>query len=653
MKPIRWILILLTTPLALYAQAQSHSLVKLWETDTVVAVPESVLPDATHSFLFVSLIDGGPWDVDGKGGVGKLSLDGKRYTPDWITGLNAPKGLGRYKDRLYVADVSEVVVMDIAKGKIEKKIGIAGATGLNDITVDATGIVYVSDSKAGRVYRIQNDIPTLYMDDLPGANGLKATKDGLYILAKKAVLLADASKKLRTITDLPNGGDGIEEVGNGDLIVSEWVGYVYYVYADGRKEQLLDTHLQKKNTADIQYDPATKILYIPGFNAKTVSAWRLASSPSTLLWDSHRLNTWREKALAGDTTALRLITRLRGQADRLLALAPLSVMDKGLTPPSGSRHDYMSQAPYFWYDSSKPNGLPYLRRDGQRNPEINKITDHESLGELGSRVHTLALAWKLTGDNRYAEKASLLLHRWFLDDSSRMNPNLDYGQGIPGINTGRGIGIIETIPLISIADGAILLEASPAWTATDAKALRSWYTQYLHWMLTSTNGLEEHRAANNHGTWWLAQATDFALFTGETATARQLAEEGKAKMDHQIEADGKMPEELARTNGLGYSTYNLQAFFTLSTIASHTGIDLWTYNNQQHGGLRAAFNWLLPYALDQKKWEYQQISPYNKDEIYALLLQAYTVYADRQYLSDAHLIHLDGGSPVTEISWGL
>jgi hypothetical protein len=259
----------------LFLCAQTHSLEKLWETDSIVAVPESVLPDATHSFLFVSLIDGGPWDVDGKGGVGKLSLDGKHYTGDWITGLNAPKGLGRFGNRLYVADISNVVVIDIAKGSILKKIGIEGATGLNDITVDGAGIVYVSDSKAGKVYRIEQDIPTLYMDNLDGANGLMATNAGLYILAKKAVLFADAGKNLRTITDLPNGGDGIEPAANGDLVVSEWVGYVYYVHADGKKELLLDTHAQKKNTADIHYDAATRLLYIPEFNGKAVSAWKL------------------------------------------------------------------------------------------------------------------------------------------------------------------------------------------------------------------------------------------------------------------------------------------------------------------------------------------------------------------------------------------
>jgi hypothetical protein len=272
MKQLSWTLLLFTP---LFLRAQSHSLEKIWETDTIIAVPESVLPDAGHSFLYVSLIDGGSWDADGKGGVGKLGLDGTHHVPDWITGLNAPKGLGLYGSRLYVADLGDVVVIDTKKGSILKKIAIEGASGLNDITVDAKGVVYVSDSKSGKIYRIEKDLPVLYKEDLPGVNGLKAGKDGLWILAKKAVLLADAAGNIRTITDLPNGGDGIEEVGNGDLIVSEWIGYIYYVHSDGKKELLLDTHLLHKNTADIYYDPASHILYVPGFNAKTVAAYRL------------------------------------------------------------------------------------------------------------------------------------------------------------------------------------------------------------------------------------------------------------------------------------------------------------------------------------------------------------------------------------------
>ena len=657
MKKLCWALALI---FPLFSSAQHH-LAKLWETDTIVAVPESVVQDPSSRLLYTSLIDGGPWDADGKGGIGNLKPDGTHYNGNWVSGLNAPKGLGLYGGYLYAADISDVVVVDLNKGSILKKIPIPGASGLNDITVDPqTGVVFVSDSKTGKLWRIEKDVPTLYMENLDGINGLKVSKKGLYILAKKSVLLADAAKNLTTITTLPNGGDGIEEAGNGDLVVSEWIGYIYYVKANGDKEILLDTHGQHKNTADIMYDPAVHTLYVPSFNGKTIAAYRLQSDDkgtkitpksTSLLWDIPRLDTWRQRIQAGDPAATKLTNQLKTQADQLIGLPLSSVMDKALTPPSGSKHDYMSQAPYFWYDSTKPNGLPYLRRDGQRNPEINKLSDHQNLGQLGTHVQTLTLAWYLTGDTRYAEKAALLLRHWFLDEATRMNPNLEYGQGIPGINTGRGIGIIETIPLIGIADAASLLEGSAAWTAADAKDLRSWYTQYLNWMLTSKNGQEEHQAANNHGTWYLAQATAIALYIGDTQKARTLAEEGKAKMDHQIQADGKMPEELARTNGLGYSTYNLQAFFTLARLAAHTGVDLWQYKDTQQGSLRTAFDWLIPYALNQKKWDYQQIGDYNKEEIYSLLLQAYPVYSNNQYLADARLIHPTGGNPLTELSW--
>ncbi len=253
--------------------AQEHKLEKLWETDSVVAVPESVLP--ISGTLYVSLIDGGGWDDDGKGGVAKLGLDGKNYKADWITGLSAPKGMGVIGNRLYVADFSNVVVIDIAKGQIEKKIKIDSATGLNDITITDKGIIYVSDSRTGKIFRIENDIPALYLENMKGVNGLKAVGDDLIIASGKSFIKADAQKKITPIAELPQGGDGIEPVGNGDYIVTAWGGYIWYVHADGRIETLLETHQQKRNTADIGYDPVKKIVYVPTFNAKTVVAYQL------------------------------------------------------------------------------------------------------------------------------------------------------------------------------------------------------------------------------------------------------------------------------------------------------------------------------------------------------------------------------------------
>src|SRR5215217_6124516 len=148
-------------------------------------------------------------------------------------------------------------------------------------------------------------------------------------------------------------------------------------------------------------------------------------------------------------------------------MKPVSVMDKSYTPVSGSKHDYMSQAPYFWYDSTKPNGRPYMRKDGVRNPEINKITDKKLLGDLENASKTLSLAWYFTGDEKYAAKAAALIRHWFVNEETRMNPNLDYAQGIPGINNGRGIGIIESRAFTGIADAVGLLAGSKSWSESD------------------------------------------------------------------------------------------------------------------------------------------------------------------------------------------
>jgi hypothetical protein len=257
------------------SKAQTHKLEKIWETDTVIAIPESVLPDTKKGLLYVSLIDGAPWAADGKGGVGILDANGKIVNSNWITGLNAPKGLGKVGKKLYVADINVVVVIDIKKGAIKKKIAIDSATGLNDVTVNDKGDVFVSDSRTAKIWKIVNGKPSLYLENMKGVNGLKAVKDDLYILSGKNFIKADANKQLTTIIELPQSGDGLEPIGNGDFIATSWSGYIYYVYADGKYETLLDTHLEKVNTADIGYDAAKRIVYVPTFNAKKIITYLL------------------------------------------------------------------------------------------------------------------------------------------------------------------------------------------------------------------------------------------------------------------------------------------------------------------------------------------------------------------------------------------
>jgi hypothetical protein len=260
----------------LVSHAQKHKLVQLWTTDAIVATPESVLPDLKDNKLYVSLIDGEPWGVDGKGGIGRMSSMGTNYDSLWFSGLNAPKGLGVYRNKIYAADISEVVVVDVPTAKLIKKIPVEGASGLNDITVTNGGIVYVSDSKTGRIWKITDDIPSLYLENITGANGLKAVKDELYFAKGSAFMKADAKKQITQIADVGQAIDGIEPIGNGDFLVTSWPGYIFYVYASGQTELLLDTHEQKKNTADIGYDPVKKIVYVPTFFDRRIVAYQLS-----------------------------------------------------------------------------------------------------------------------------------------------------------------------------------------------------------------------------------------------------------------------------------------------------------------------------------------------------------------------------------------
>ena len=271
--------VLFLIPAFLVTRAQKHSLTQLWSTDQIVNTPESVLPDLKNNLLYVSLIEGGPWDVDGKGGIGHMTTAGTKYDSLWISGLNAPKGLGMYKDKMYAADISEVVVVDIPKGKLLKKIPIEGASGLNDITVTDNGVVFVSDSKTGRIWKLENETPVLYLENVTGANGLKSVKDGLVYAKGPALMIADDKKQIRQIADIGHDIDGIEPIGNGDYLATSWVGYIYYVYANGQTELLLDTHTEKKNTADIGYDQVKKIVYVPTFFDKRVVAYQLKSQP--------------------------------------------------------------------------------------------------------------------------------------------------------------------------------------------------------------------------------------------------------------------------------------------------------------------------------------------------------------------------------------
>lgn len=256
--------------------SQEHALVKLWQTDTLLKTPESVLFDAADKVLYVSNIDGQPWEKDGKGSIGKIGLDGKIISIDWVSGLHAPKGMGRYKTNLYVADVDNLAVIDIAKASVSKRIPLEGAQSLNDVSVDKKGKVYVTDSKAGKIYFLDGDKLVLFAEDYKGLNGVLALGDDVYAVAAGALYKIDASRKAVKLAEgMEPATDGIEEVVKNEFLVSVWNGVVYYVKSDGKVQQLLDTREQKSNTADIGYDPKNRVVYIPTFFRNSVVAYQL------------------------------------------------------------------------------------------------------------------------------------------------------------------------------------------------------------------------------------------------------------------------------------------------------------------------------------------------------------------------------------------
>jgi hypothetical protein len=351
-----------------------------------------------------------------------------------------------------------------------------------------------------------------------------------------------------------------------------------------------------------------------------------ASKPSSLderllLLDAAHLASVRSR-LHSDASLETALAGLEQDARRALALKPLSVMDKAVTPPSGDKHDYMSQAPYWWPDPSKPDGRPYIRKDGERNPEINRITDHDNLGRVCSTVSTLGLAFYLTGRAEYAAQAARFVRVWFLDSATRMTPHLKFGQGIPGINDGRGIGIIETRCLPDLLDGIILSSASAEWTSRDEAGLQEWMRAYRAWLTDSTYGQEEGRNGNNHETWYDVQVAALALYTGQREAARTTLEGSKQRIARLFEPDGRQPRELERTRSWDYSEFNLTAFFHLANMGHRVGVDLWGYESADGRSLRRGLDFLAPFAAGDRAWTFDQITPFRPNVLHALLRRA-------------------------------
>ncbi|HRH46163.1 MAG TPA: alginate lyase family protein [Pyrinomonadaceae bacterium] len=361
-----------------------------------------------------------------------------------------------------------------------------------------------------------------------------------------------------------------------------------------------------------------------------------AQSPMVFLLNSKLLQERKQKILdskSPDTTFNFAIAELEKEAKRALKTEMLSIVTKEANPPSGDKHDYMSQAPYFWRNPDTPNGFPYIRKDGERNPEIKRFPDHDLMDKMVEIVETLSLAYFFTNKEEYANKATEILRMWFLDPKTKMNPNLEFAQAIPGLNTGRGIGLIETRGLPKVIDSIGLLENSKSWTKVDQKGLENWFDQFLIWMTTSKNGLDEAAAKNNHGTYYDVQIVSFALFVGKKDFAKNILEKAKKnRIANQIEPDGRQPLELERTKSWSYSTMNLEGFVLLAELGENVGVDLWDFQTQDGRSIRKAIEFLSPYLDGKKKWTYQQIEAFQPEKMYSIIRNASRKYKDEKFI---------------------
>jgi hypothetical protein len=309
-----------------------------------------------------------------------------------------------------------------------------------------------------------------------------------------------------------------------------------------------------------------------------------------------------------------------------------SVMRKSKTPASGNKHDYMSQARYFWPDPSKPDGLPYITRDGESNPEL-ELLDRNRLGEMAERVTTLSLAWYFSGEEKYAQKATDLIRVWFFNKATKMNPNLNYAQMVPGLNGGKGrcYGVIDTYSFVEMLDAVQLLEQSNAFTAKDSKQLKDWFKQLLNWILTSEQGKEEARQANNHSIAYDVQAIAFALYADQKDVAINILNEFPGKrIFKQIAPDGKQPHELRRTIAFHYSLYNLQHIIDISLMGQKLGINIDNATSADGRSLYKALDFLASYlGKNLSDWKpYQELGDeqHFQDKQQELIKEIYRAY---------------------------
>lgn len=280
---------------------------------------------------------------------------------------------------------------------------------------------------------------------------------------------------------------------------------------------------------------------------------------------------------------------------------PITVTASFSARSAGGKHDFFSEADYFWPDPKNPDG-PYINRDGLTNPD-NFVEHRKAMIRFSKIIGALASAYKITGDEKYVKQAVLHLNAWFINPETLMNPNLLYAQAVKGKFTGRNYGIIDTIHLMEVAQGALVMEKSKAFDEQTAAGTKKWFSEYINWLNTSKPGIQEKTVKNNHATCWAMQVASFAKLCDDQPMLDSLRIRYKTiLLPDQMAVNGSFPLEMARTKPYGYSIFNLDAMTMLCQILSTPKDDLWKFETADGKSIKKGIAYLYPFIADKKSW---------------------------------------------------
>jgi len=330
------------------------------------------------------------------------------------------------------------------------------------------------------------------------------------------------------------------------------------------------------------------------------------SNPFILL-DS--VNLAQVKQLLQDNTApeetKHAYLKLLKRADKFLTIENPTVMDKSIFPPTQDKHDYLSISRYWWPNPNSPDGLPWIRKDGETNPDTQTdAVDRKRLGVMSESVKTLSLAYYFSENEKYAKKATSIIKTWFIDKKTRMNPHLEYAQSIPGNPKGRSSGILDGRSIAKvIPDAMSIISKSSHWKKDYELYMKNWLTEYLTWLTESDLGKKGSEQKNNHGSWYKFQVGALALYLGNKHLVKKIVVATQESLNEQLNNEGGQIHELQRTKSFFYSCFNLDALIYVAIIGDKIGLNMWQYESTEKKSLSLAINYLTP-VVNGEKWQH-------------------------------------------------